>query len=116
MPRTSRKRSPADRGQQRSQPPATTIAWIAAQEPAWDKVAEAMRQDVQEYDDAVRRLPNAQTPPNAIDSLTQRSIFASLRAKGEQRFLDVFRPLYDSLSPQQKAAADDLFATRDDPQ
>jgi hypothetical protein len=85
-----------------------------AQEAAWDKVADAMRQDVEEYNAAVGRIPPSQTPPDALASLSQRAEFADLRARGERRFLSVFTPLYNSLSPQQKAAADDLFATRDD--
>ena len=84
------------------------------QEPAWSKVAQAMRDDVNDYDQTSKALPQGQTQPSAVESLSERAQFADLRAKGETRFLAAFRPLYDSFSPQQKAAADDLFATRDD--
>ena len=90
------------------------LAITPAQEAAWAKVADAMRDDVQEYEAATHALPQSQTMPSAIDSLSERSQFADLRAKGERRFLDVFRPLYATMSPNQKQAADDLFAARND--
>ncbi len=85
-----------------------------AQEAAWDKVADAMRADVKDYEALDAKIPDTDAEPSAPDSLNERLQFAQLRADGEKRFLGVFKPLYDSLSPQQKQAADDLFATHDE--
>ena len=83
-----------------------------AQEAAWDKVADAMTDDVEDYQAAAAKTPETQSEPSAVDSLTQRQQFAELRAKGEKRFLNAFKPLYDSFSTEQKHVADDMFATR----
>lgn len=78
-----------------------------AQEPLWAAVAAAMRQDVAELEQARKAQPA--TPPNAVQRLERRAAIAALRAKGEQRFLDAFRPLYAALSEAQKRTADELI-------
>ncbi len=84
-----------------------------AQEAAWDKVADEMRSAVKDYEDAVTKLPPASdtTTPSAVDSLSERATFATLKAKGENNFLDAFKPLYASFSDSQKQIADDLFVS-----
>lgn len=47
-----------------------------------------------------------------LQHLEERADFTALRAKGEQRFLEAFRPLYERLSDAQKQAADDLLGQR----
>jgi hypothetical protein len=84
----------------------------AAQEGEWDKVAEAMRKDVTEAKAADRQYIS-KTRPSAIDSLNERTYYAELRAQGERRFLEAFKPLYGKLSDDQKRAADELFANED---
>jgi hypothetical protein len=84
-----------------------------AQEADWDKVTDAMRTDVSEFHDASRKYMNRKTEPTALESLTERTEFAELRAQGERRFLEVFKPLYSSLSASQKQSADELFANQD---
>ncbi len=86
----------------------------ASQEDAWSKVADAMRDDVTEYEQMATKYPQSQTEPTALQSLNERGDFAGLRAKGEVRFLAAFNPLYASFSPRQKQVADDLFASHDD--
>ena len=83
----------------------------SAQEAAWDKVADHMRNAVKDYEEAVAKLPEDTSKPNAIDSLAERAQFANLKAKGESEFLADFKPLYDSFSDQQKQTADELFAS-----
>src|SRR6266851_109932 len=53
---------------------------------------------------------NRDQPQNAVERLEARSQFASLRAQGSQRFLDAFKPLYASLTDDQKKAADEMLA------
>jgi hypothetical protein len=86
-----------------------------AQAAAWQRVTEAMRLDVKEYADATAEYAsNSPTPPSAVESLRERATFVDLRARGEQRFLAAFGPLYDSMSAEQKKKADELFANRAD--
>lgn len=83
------------------------------QEAAWSKVADAMRADVQEFDQFRQQHPtDTATKPSALQHLEERAAHAALRAKGEQRFLDAFRPLYGQLSDAQKQAADELLGQR----
>ena len=49
------------------------------------------------------------TPPNAVQRLEMRAKLATLRAQASQRTLDAFKPLYDSLSDEQKKTADELL-------
>ena len=81
----------------------------AEQEMLWGPVASAMREDVKKLQEAERKVARKPTPDNALEYLENRVTFANLRAEGEVRFLNAFRPLYNSLSPQQKQIADDLL-------
>ncbi len=44
---------------------------------------------------------------SAIDRVEQRAKMAQTRDEQEQKYLAAFRPLYASLSPEQKKVADD---------
>ena len=81
----------------------------SAQESLWMPVAGAMREDVRNTQEAETRVSQRQRPDNAIEYLENRSFFAALRAQGEARFLAAFRPLYSTLSSQQKQVADELL-------
>jgi hypothetical protein len=48
-------------------------------------------------------------PQTAVQRLEARAQFAGLRAQADQRFVDAFKPLYASLSADQKKAADELL-------
>jgi hypothetical protein len=82
-----------------------------AQQPQWDKVAAAMRDNARELDQAVGEMrASRDQPQNAMQRLEARARFAGLRARTTQRLADAFQPLYASLSDQQKPAADELLA------
>jgi hypothetical protein len=80
-----------------------------AQAPLFDKVADAMRQNAAERHQAHEQIRGERDKPHsAIERLETRSRFAQLRAQQTDRLLVAFKPLYGSLSPDQKQAADDL--------
>jgi len=79
------------------------------QEMLWGPVASAMREDVKKLQEAERKVARKPAPDSALEYLDNRVNFANLRAEGEVRFLNAFRPLYANLSPQQKQIADDLL-------
>ena len=85
-----------------------------AQAPQFERVAQAMRQNAQAMDQAMQQLRgNRDQPKSAVERLEARTQFAALRAQSSQRFLDAFKPLYASLSDDQKKAADELLAHHD---
>jgi periplasmic protein CpxP/Spy len=45
---------------------------------------------------------------SAIERVEQRAKMAQIRDQQQQQYLGAFRPLYASLSPDQKKVADDL--------
>lgn len=89
----------------------TELKITDAQQPQFDKFAAAMRENAQQAAQAAQQL-RAQRgqSENAADRLATRAHFAALRAQADQRLADAFRPLYDSLSPDQKKTADELMA------
>ena len=92
----------------------TELGITAAQQADWNKVADAMRDDVSEYHTLMQKYGDQQSKqPSAVDSLTSRTEFAELRASGERRFVEAFRPLYASFSASQKQSADELFANEE---
>jgi hypothetical protein len=84
-----------------------------AQEALWEKVAVVMRADVADFETfRAQDSARAQARPTALQHLEDRVAYTALRAKGEQRFLDAFRPLYNALSVAQKQSADELLGQR----
>jgi hypothetical protein len=85
-----------------------------AQEGVWQPVAAAMRADVTDYKNLAASYPEQYSSvPSAVDSLHERAAFVELHAKAERRFVTAFEPLYNALSADQKAKADQLFANYD---
>ena len=88
-----------------------------AQEAQFDKLAQALRQNATESRRAFEQMrPPAdrsqRQPPTAMQRLERVAQFSAMRAQQTDRVLAAFRPLYDSLSPDQKKAADDLMPPR----
>lgn len=82
-----------------------------AQAPLWNKVADTMRDNAKQLDDAMSAMPHDPNAPRptAIERLETHAKFAEMRAQGTERFLAAFRPLYNSLSDDQKKNADDMM-------
>lgn len=86
-----------------------------AQETAWDKVAQAMRQNDTERRQLFeqrRSTRSSRGNVDALQALERRARVSAMRAQQTDRFLTAFRPLYDSLSTAQKQTADELLAFR----
>jgi LTXXQ motif family protein len=82
-----------------------------AQAPQFERVAQAMRENATAMDQAMQRMrAGRDQQKSAVDRLEARTQFATLRAQSSQRFLDAFKPLYASLSADQKKAADEMLA------
>ena len=82
------------------------------QEPAWNGVAQAMRENAQRMMDARRsqeESEKAATAPQMIDAYGKTM---DAHAEAVRKFSDVFRSLYDSMSDAQKKTADQVFRRR----
>ncbi|MBI3515424.1 MAG: Spy/CpxP family protein refolding chaperone [Proteobacteria bacterium] len=77
----------------------------------WEQVATAMRASARQMDQMAQQTRGARDQTqSAIDRLDQRANFAAARAAADKSFADAFKPLYASLSDDQKKSADELFA------
>ena len=81
------------------------------QQAHWEQVAMAMRDNARQMDQMAQQM-RAQRgqPQSAVDHLDARARLAAARAASDKSFADAFKPLYASLSDDQKKTADDLFA------
>jgi len=88
------------------------------EEPAWKKVTRIMRQN----EASIRKLVEARhqnESANAIDDLNSYESIARAHEDGLKRLIPAFKAFYNSLTPEQKTKADDMFGRyegrKDDP-
>lgn len=82
-----------------------------AQQAEWERVAAVMRANASQLDQlAQRRRAVFAQPVSAVDALDQRATAAAEHATADKNFADAFKPLYASLSDEQKKTADELFS------
>jgi hypothetical protein len=81
----------------------------SAEETAWQGLVQAMRQNAesvrQEYAQRTQQMSNM----TALDDMRSYASMAQARAAEAQKMLAAFQPLYDQMSPEQKAKADQVF-------
>ena len=88
-----------------------------AQQAAFDHYAQVIRDNAaatqKSFEDMRnRRGQNNDQTTSAIDRIEQRAKMAQMRDQQQQAYLAAFRPLYESLSADQKKVADDLATPR----
>ena len=82
-----------------------------AQAPQFEKVEQAMRDSAKERAQAYAQFRgDRDKPQTAVERLELRARFDQMRSQQAERFLAAFRPLYQTLSDDQKKAADELLA------
>lgn len=80
-----------------------------AQEAAFDKYAQAIRDNATSMQKNFQDMRGQRDKPmNAVDRVEQRAKMAQMHDQQEQQYLAALRPLYASLSADQKKVADDL--------
>lgn len=84
-----------------------------AQEPQFNQWAQAMRDNAAERQKTFENLRATRGQArSAVDRLETNVQLTQLRISQDQRYLDAFRPLYTSLTADQKKVADHLMAPR----
>jgi hypothetical protein len=97
----------------------TELKLTAQQMPLFDKLADEMRTGAKAMQErhAQRQQASAQAtspePRSALEKLERRSTAMKEMTAVQDRYLAAFRPLYQSLSDDQKKTADLLFARGD---
>lgn len=92
----------------------TELKLTAAQQPLFDKLADEMRTSAKTMQE--RHAQHHQTsatpaePQSALEMLERRSEMMKEMTAAQDRYLAAFRPLYQSLSEEQKKTADELLA------
>ncbi len=82
-----------------------------AQLPLWEPVAKAMREAAAQRADLFRQMQASRDQPmHAPDRLERRVSMGQLGMQQAQALLAAVKPLYDSMSDEQKATADLLLA------
>jgi predicted secreted Zn-dependent protease len=97
----------------------SSLKITAAQESAWNTVADVVRKHAKAHDedakkmrarfDSARDAKTPPTPPNGIEMLQLQQQRLTQRAKELDELLAAAKPLYASLSDDQKKAADRLL-------
>jgi hypothetical protein len=81
----------------------------SAQQQQWQQVETAMRENAKALDQAIAAARQNRADKNAIERLEMRDHFTKVRSENNSRFLNAFKPLYASLSPEQQRTADQLI-------
>lgn len=87
----------------------TELKITPAQEPQWDAVAQAMRDDAKSMEEAIEQRRQAKSM-TAVDDLKAYQAIAETHAQGVGKLVTAFQPLYDAMSPEQKKNADVVFS------
>jgi periplasmic protein CpxP/Spy len=80
-----------------------------AQETQWQQVATAMHENAKALDQVIAGARQQHRGAmDAVQRLTLREQFTTVRADNDTRLLNAFKPLYASLSPEQQQTANEL--------
>jgi periplasmic protein CpxP/Spy len=87
----------------------TKLQITAAQEPAWQKFAQTMRDNAREMDQAFETRVDQMQSMNAMDNMKSYAQISQQHAQDVQALLPPFEALYGSMSESQKHTADQVF-------
>jgi periplasmic protein CpxP/Spy len=84
----------------------------AAEESQWNTVAQTMRENARELDQAIDKRDAIVGSATAIDNLNSYADVAQAHADGVRKLATAFSGLYSSMSDDQKKEADEQFGHR----
>lgn len=80
-----------------------------AEEPQWNAFAQVMRDNAMHMDQAFQARRAKGPSMNALEDLRSYAAVAQAHADDMQRLIPAFQALYDTMPPQQKTVADQVF-------
>lgn len=83
-----------------------------AQEAQWQPFADTMRENGETMGRLYGERADGKSSATALDDVKQYAEIAQANADGAKKLVDTFGPLYEALSPEQKAIADKTFRER----
>lgn len=83
----------------------------AAQEPLWNDVTVAMRENAKEVDAIRKERAELRTTMNAVERMKFHSKITESQLNQLRKFIPTFEVFYNSLSDAQKKSTDDIFST-----
>lgn len=81
------------------------------QETAWNDVVTAMRDNEKSVHELIKERHEKAETRSAIEDLESYQKIAAAHADGLTKFIQVFQPLYDSMTDEQKKNADTVFGS-----
>ena len=85
------------------------MAITPAQEPLWSAFATVMRENASRMERAYDQRHATATKASALEDMRGYAEMSRLHADNVQRLVGPFEALYQSMSPEQRAAADKTF-------
>jgi periplasmic protein CpxP/Spy len=85
----------------------------AAEESQWTVVAETMRDNAKDLDQAIDKRDATVASATAIENLNSYSTIAQVHANGVKKLASAFSGLYAVMPEAQKKQADEVFSHRD---
>jgi hypothetical protein len=82
------------------------------QEQAWNAVAQQIRDNAKQRADAYAQQTASEKTATAPDMINAYAKTVDTQADAAHKFSEVFQPLYDSMSEQQKKTADAVFRNK----
>jgi protein CpxP len=79
------------------------------QEPQWQNVATVMRENAETLSNLAKERSERAKTATALDDLKSYAKISEAHAAATKRLIPAFQALYDSMSPEQKQAADAEF-------
>ncbi|HEX7969504.1 MAG TPA: Spy/CpxP family protein refolding chaperone [Stellaceae bacterium] len=110
QPTARTRRSPTDRAEARVKQLHDQLQITAAQEPQWNAVAQAMRDDAKAMQAVIDKRRQSRDKMSAVDDLRAYQEVAQTHLAGLQKLIPTFQALYDTMSPEQKKNADAVFS------
>jgi hypothetical protein len=90
----------------------TKLQITPAQGQKWDEFAQVMRDNAKAMDQLYADRAQKLSSMTAVDNMQSFQTIEQARMQGMQKLVPAFQTVYDSLSDQQKQAADALFRSQ----
>ena len=90
----------------------TQLGITQAQEPQWDQFAKVMRDNGSDMDKVLAERAQQFKSMNAVQDMESYQRVAEAHVRHLQKLVPAFQTLYDSMSPEQKQKADQVFRAR----